>query len=100
MYDQKVEFKYVFENPISRTPHDHPNMTRMFKSLMKDLELNEQYTPHSLRHGFVSFLANKGETIFNISKIVGHSVKEVTEFIYAHHTPKNLEKTMSKIIRT
>lgn len=35
--------------------------------------------------------------IFNISKIVGHSVKEVTEFIYAHHTPKNLEKTISKI---
>ena len=42
-------------------------------------------------------LANNGESIFNISKIVGHSVKEVTEFIYAHHTPKNLEKTMSKI---
>jgi integrase len=88
------------ENPISRTPHDHPSMTRMFKSLMKDLKLNEQYTPHTIRHGFVSFLANKGETIFNISsKIVGHSVKEVTEFIYAHHTPKNLEKTMSKIIK-
>ena len=44
-------------------------------------------------------LANKGETIFNISKIVGHSVKEITEFVYAHHTPKNLEKTMSKITK-
>jgi integrase/recombinase XerC len=95
--EQKVEFVYVFENPISRTPHDHPNMTRIFKTLMVELELNQQYTPHSLRHGFVSFLANNGESIFNISKIVGHSVKEVTEFIYAHHTPKNLEKTMSKI---
>jgi integrase len=96
--EQKVEFIYVFENPISRIPHDHPNMTRMFKTLMIDLELNQQYTPRSIRNGFVSFLANKGETIFNISKIVGHSVKEVTEFIYAHHTPKNLEKTISKII--
>ena len=97
MYEQKVEYVYVFENTISRTPHDPPNMTRMFKTLMIDFELNQQYTPHSLRHGFVSFLANKGETIFNISKIVGHSVKEVTEFIYAHHTPKNLEITISKI---
>ena len=72
-------------------------MTRLFKTLMKDLNLNEQYTPHSLRHGFVSYLANNGESIFNINKIVGHSVKEVTEFIYAHHIPKNLEKTISKI---
>jgi integrase len=72
-------------------------MTRMFKSLMKEVGLNEAYTPHSIRHGFVSFLATKGETIFNISKIVGHSVAEVTEFIYSHHTPKDLEKTIMKI---
>jgi len=96
--EYKVDHVYVFENPITKQPHDHPNMTRMFKSVMTDLKLNQEYTPHSLRHGFVSYLAKKGESIFNISKIVGHSVKEVTEFVYAHHTPKNLEKTMTKIL--
>jgi integrase len=95
----EVQHAYVFENPITRTPHDHPNMTRMFKSFMKDLKLNQQYTPHSIRHGFVSYLAKKGENIYNISKIVGHSVKEVTEFIYAHHSTENLEKTISKITK-
>jgi integrase len=94
-----VNHVYVFENPVKLTPHDHPNMTRMFKTLVTELKLDERYTPHSLRHGFVSYLANKGESIFNISKIVGHSVKEVTEFVYAHHTPKNLEKTMLKIVK-
>jgi integrase len=72
----------------------------MFKKLMKDLELNEQYTPHSLRHGFISYLANNGENIYNISKIVGHSITGVTEFIYAHHTPENLTKTISKITQS
>jgi hypothetical protein len=32
-------------------------------------------------------LLNQGESIYNVSKIVGHSVTQVTEFIYGHHVP-------------
>ncbi len=95
--ERDIKFQYVFENPVTQSPHNHSNLTRMFKKLMKRLELNENYTPHSIRHGFVSFLVKKGESIFNISKIVGHSITEITEFIYSHHSPKDLEETIQKI---
>lgn len=94
---KEVQHVYVFENPHTKNPRDHPDMTRTFKELMKKLKLNTKYTPHSLRHGFVSDLANKGENLLDISRIVGHSLREITEFIYAHHSAENLRNTMSKI---
>ena len=96
--EYKVDHVYLFENPITKQPQYQPNLTGMFKTLITDLKLNKAYTSHSLHHGFISYLAKKSASIFNISKIVGHSVKEITEFVYAHHTPKNLARTMSKIV--
>jgi integrase len=94
---KEIEFTYVFENPVGQIPHHHSHITRQFKLLMKELGLNENYTPHSLRHGFVSYLLNSGESIYNVSKIVGHSVTQVTEFIYGHHVPDNLKNAMKKM---
>ncbi len=95
--EKLIKFEYVFENPVTRGTHSLSNLSRYFKKFMIKLELNDQFTPHSIRHGYASFLVKKGENIFNISKILGHSVSEITEFVYAHHTTDDLKNTMSKI---
>jgi len=88
---------YVFENPITQSPHNLPQMSRMFKKLMRNLDLSEDYTPHSIRHGFTSTILKNGGNLFYISKILGHSVQEITEFIYAHHSTDDLKDTINKI---
>ncbi len=95
--EKLIKFEYVFENPVTRGTHSLSNLSRYFKKFMIKLKLNDQFTPHSIRHGYASFLVKKGENIFNISKILGHSVSEITEFVYTHHTPDDLKNTMAKI---
>ena len=92
-----VEHTYVFENPYTQKSYDHPDMTRTFKELMVKLKLNPDYTPHSIRHGFISYLIKQGESIFNIAKIVGQSTTEITEFVYGHHSTDDLRNTISMI---
>lgn len=54
-------------------------------SVLKAAGLNAaEWTPHELRHSFASLLSNKGMTIEQISRLVGHSGTSVTEEVYRH----------------
>lgn len=44
----------------------------------------EDWTPHELRHSFVSLLSDAGVPLEEISRLVGHSGTSVTELVYRH----------------
>ena len=58
-------------------------MTHKFKSYVKKAEINPKLNFHSLRHTFASWLVQKGATIYDVSKLLGHSTIKSTE-VYAH----------------
>ena len=45
---------------------------------------------HDLRHSFASFLVNRGRTLYEVQKVLGHSDTKVTER-YAHLSTKTLQ---------
>jgi site-specific recombinase XerD len=86
---------YLFERDDCKKPHDTSTVGRLFKKLLKKLELDDEQSPHSLRHGYGSFLLNNQVSIYEVSKILGHTSVEVTERIYAHSDSEDLAHGMS-----
>ena len=65
-------------------------ISHKFKKLVKNAELNQQFTFHSLRHSFGSWLVQKGVPIYQVSKLMTHSDLRVTQ-IYTHLSEQNLK---------
>ncbi len=92
---------YLFENNLTGKPHSVTTVGKLFKKLIHDLNekdenlnLDEDHTPHSVRHGYISHLIRNGGSIFNVSRIVGHSTEQITEMIYTHTKPTDVSDTM------
>mgnify|MGYP005990908967 FL=1 len=81
---KKVKMKYVFGNPYTNEQRYSNQISRDFKKLMRELNLNSNYTTHSLRHGWAVNQIRNNSNIYTISKFMGHSMVQVTE-IYADH---------------
>ena len=64
-----------------------------FKKYIIKSKLNPKLNFHSLRHTFASWLVQKGVSIYEVSKLLGHSDMKVTE-IYAHLSPENLRNAV------
>lgn len=64
------------------------------RSLLKTSGLNEQLTPHSLRHTHTSLLAEAGVGLQEIMERLGHKDDETTKSVYLHVT-KSMKKEAS-----
>jgi integrase len=64
-----------------------------FRKYILASKLNPKFNFHSLRHSFASWLVQKGVSIYEVSKLLGHSDLKVTE-IYAHLRPENLRNAV------
>tara|TARA_Y100001935_G_scaffold124106_1_gene103070 strand:+ start:22 stop:216 length:195 start_codon:yes stop_codon:yes gene_type:complete len=51
--------------------------------MLRRLEVDDSYSTHSLRHGFVTDLIRKNHSLTKIGNLVGHSGVRMTE-IYGH----------------
>lgn len=85
---------YVLENHIlKKDGKPHPQSTgkrfqntycsRPLKSLLRKLGIDDSYSTHSLRHGFVTDLIRKNHSLTKIGNLVGHSDIRMTE-LYGH----------------
>ena len=54
------------------------------------------YTPHSLRHAFVSHKLADGVPLQTVSRLVDHANVSITSIIYAHSEEQDLIDGMSK----
>ena len=60
--------KYVFGNPYTNESRYSNQISRDFKKLMRELNLNSNYTTHSLRHGWAVNQIRNDSNIYTISK--------------------------------
>ena len=61
------------------------------------IENPENYSPHSLRHTFVSMLLAKGVDIKIKSELIGHEKVSTTYNIYAHLMPNQKEEAIKAL---
>jgi len=65
-----------------------------FKSYVLKANLNSKLHFHSLRHTFASWLVQRGVSIYEVSKLLGHSDIKVTE-IYSHLRAEDLRESVN-----
>ena len=66
------------------TPLSPENVRRDFRRAIKNAAGVDarHWTPHELRHSFVSLLSDSGIPVEEISRLVGHKSTVVTELVY------------------
>jgi len=73
-----------------------PNrITRRFKDMAEEADLDDRIHFHSLRHTTGSWLSMRGVPLRHIQAILGHSTTAVTE-IYSHLAPETLDRAMEE----
>jgi integrase len=66
-----------------------------FKRHARKADISEGFTPHSLRHAFVSALLGRGVPITDVAQWVGHKDINVTYAIYGHLVPNAADRAVS-----
>jgi len=74
----------------TNTRFDNSSFNKPFKKLLKEIGIKNNYTSHTLRHGFITDLLRKDKSIYRIGTLVGHSTSRITE-LYGHLISKDLE---------
>lgn len=78
---------------IDGSPANPSYVSKTFKKYVIKAQINPDLKFHSLRHTFASWLVQRGVSIYEVSKLLGHSNIKVTE-IYAHLKQENLRNAV------
>ncbi len=78
-------------------PGRQHKVSQGFKKYVRRTKLNPKLNFHSLRHTFASWLVQRGVSIYQVSKLLGHSSVNVTA-IYSHLQPDDLRDSVSKLV--
>ena len=89
-----AETEFVFT--VNHKPITQDSITKIFKKYIVKAKLNPKLSFHSLRHTFASWLVQRGVSIYQVSKLLGHSSVNVTA-IYSHLQPDDLRESVSKL---
>ena len=85
---------YIFTHLGKKIAPD--KITRLFKEYVKSAEVNPQLNFHSLRHTFASWLVQKGVSIYQVSKLLGHADIKTTE-VYSHLRAEDLRESVEML---
>lgn len=73
---------FIFQTENGK-PIYHYGVNRTLQAMLKRAQCsNVKATAHSLRHTYGSFLITQGASVYNVSKLLGHSNTKVTEEVY------------------
>ena len=91
---EKSKYDLVFSengNQLSRYAVSH-----QFKSFVRKAGLRNDLHFHSLRHTFGTWLVQKGESIYAVQKLLGHSSITTTQ-VYSHLASGELHEAVERI---
>lgn len=71
-------------------------ISKKFKKFVVKAEINTDFNFHSLRHTFASRLVQKGVSIYEVSKLLGHADIKTTQ-IYAHLRSDDLRNAVERL---
>jgi integrase len=69
------------------TPHDHANVNKAFKRVLKAADLPLHFTPHGLRHTYASLLLQQGASPAYVQRQLGHASIQLTVDTYGKWLP-------------
>jgi integrase len=72
------------------------NLQDKFRKYVEDAELNTKLTFHCLRHTFAYWLVQRGVSIYEVSKLLGHADIKTTQ-IYAHLRSDDLRNAVEML---
>ncbi|NMB82414.1 MAG: site-specific integrase [Ignavibacteria bacterium] len=81
LYGQRITQKFI---------------SKRFKQYVIESGINPKLNFHSLRHTFASWLVQRGVSIYEVSKLLGHSNISVTE-IYSHLRAEDLRTAINAL---
>lgn len=91
---RKNKTGYLFHKKGIALTKDY--ISARFKKVVRSLGLNDEIHFHSLRHTFASWLVQAGVSIYEVSKLLGHSDIKVTE-IYSHLRAEDLLNSVNRL---
>lgn len=77
-------------------PWRDTKLSKKFKDYVRKAKLPEGLRFHSLRHTFASWLVQRGVSLYEVSRLLGHSTVKMSEK-YAHLQTNELHDTINKI---
>ena len=79
------------------TPMDESKVRRAMKRVLKRAELPPDFTPHAFRHSFASRLLSAGESVYYVSKQLGHASIRTTVDVYGHFLPSGDKSAVDRL---
>ena len=73
----------MFPSPVTDLPLNISQFSRSFRRVLDHLHITKTFGTHGIRHGFISYLINRGVSSDQIGWLVGHSSSEITA-LYSH----------------
>lgn len=92
------EFVFANTDKFPGYPYLIKTIENRMKRLLKIAELNEELTPHSLRHTHTSLLAEAGATLPEIMDRLGHVDDNTTKMIYLHITKPKRKRRLKSLV--
>lgn len=86
---------YVFVKSDNKT-FTKDYVSKAFKKAVRKAGLSELYTFHGLRHSFASNLVNKGVSLYQVQKLLGHTNISTTQ-IYSHISLDAMRKAIDTL---
>ncbi|MDQ7815389.1 MAG: tyrosine-type recombinase/integrase [Melioribacteraceae bacterium] len=84
------DYVFTFDNEKIKPE----SLSKRFKKYVVKAKLNPKLKFHSLRHTFASWLVQRGVSIYQVSKLLGHANVETTE-IYSHLRAEDLRSAIN-----
>jgi tyrosine recombinase XerC len=71
------------------------SIRRIIEKYVKSIALNNEISPHTLRHTFATHMLNNGADLKTVQELLGHSSLSTTQ-IYTHVTKERLKEVYDK----
>ncbi|MBW3020435.1 tyrosine-type recombinase/integrase [Candidatus Woesearchaeota archaeon] len=87
--------EFVFTNCNSQKIYSN-YLSQCFRDRLIDLNIRNNRSFHTLRHTFASWLVQKGVSIYEVSKLLGHTDIKTTQ-MYAHLRSDDLRNAVERL---